>query len=226
VLDDTVGDLAHRAAQVHRGLLDPAERLGLGEPELLLEDPLGPVDGLAGGQLVAEVGQLRLQGVQLGEATDRDLDRRHQVRSGERLGQVGHRAGVARTLDELALGEGRQDHHRGDPGPGDPLRRRDPVQHGHLDVQDDQVGAVLLGQLDGPRAVGRLPHDVVPLLGEHLGEVHPDQSLVLGDHDPGTHGPAGGTQGFCIGHGRKASGGSGGSGGTGRRPRPVARTGR
>ena len=34
VRDDALGDLAHREPQVHRGLLDPAERLGLAEPQL------------------------------------------------------------------------------------------------------------------------------------------------------------------------------------------------
>ena len=58
MLDDALGDLAHRAAQVHRGLLDPAEGLRLGQAELLLEDRLGPVDGLARRELVAEVGDL------------------------------------------------------------------------------------------------------------------------------------------------------------------------
>ena len=48
----------------------------------------------------------------------------------------------------------------------------------------DQVGPVLLGQLDRRLAVAGLADDVVPLLGEHLGEVHPDQRLVLGDDDP------------------------------------------
>jgi hypothetical protein len=43
---------------------------------------------------------------------------------------------------------------------------------------------VLLGQLDGGLPVGRLTDDVVPLLGEHLGEVHADERLVLGDHHP------------------------------------------
>src|SRR4051812_3856295 len=105
VLHDALGDLAHRAAQVHRRLLDPAERLRLAQAQLALEDPLGPVDGLAGRELLAEVGDLALQGAQLGEPADRDLDRGHQVGTGERLDQVGHRPGVAGTVDQLALGE-------------------------------------------------------------------------------------------------------------------------
>ena len=66
---------------------------------------------------------------------------------------------------------------------GDPLGCGDAVEDGHLHVEDHQVGPVLLGQLDRPRTVRGLSDDVVPLLGEHLGEVHPDQRLVLGDHD-------------------------------------------
>ena len=61
VLDDALGDLAHREAQVHRGLLDPAERLGLGEVELLHQQALGPLDRLAGLQPLGEVGDLGLE---------------------------------------------------------------------------------------------------------------------------------------------------------------------
>ena len=61
VVDDALGDLAHRQPQVHRGLLDPAERVGLAEPQLLLQDALGPVDRLAGLQPLGEVGDLGLE---------------------------------------------------------------------------------------------------------------------------------------------------------------------
>ena len=44
-------------------------------------------------------------------------------------------------------------------------------------------GRSVLGQLDGPGTVAGLADDVVALLAEHLGEVHADQRLVLGDHD-------------------------------------------
>ena len=37
--------------------------------------------------------------------------------------------------------------------------------------------------VDGRLAVGHLGHHVVALLDEHLGEVEPDQRLVLGDED-------------------------------------------
>ena len=66
---------------------------------------------------------------------------------------------------------------------GDPLRRRDAVEHRHLHVEDDQVGTQLLGQVDGLLAVAGLADHLVALVGQHLGEVHADQRLVLGDHD-------------------------------------------
>jgi hypothetical protein len=147
---------------------------------------LGPVDRLARLESLLQVGDLGLEGGGLGEPAHRHLDGGCEVGLGEGLDQVGHRPGVARPLDQLALGEGRQHHHRCDPLAGDPLRRGDPVEHRHLDVEDDQVGTQLLGELDGLLAVTGLAHHVVPLVGQHLGEVHADQRLVLGDHD--THG--------------------------------------
>ncbi len=121
--------------------------------------------------------------LQLGEPAHRHLDGRHQVVLGERLDQVRHRAGVTRPLDQLALTEGGEDDDRRDALLGDALGRGDPVQPRHLHVEDDQVGPVLLGQCDGSLAVGGLPDDVVPLLAEHLREVHPDERLVLADDD-------------------------------------------
>ena len=118
----------------------------------------------------------------------RHLDRGHQVGLHERLHEVRHRPGVARPLDEVTLAERGQHHHRRDPLPRDPLRRRDAVEPGHLDVEDHQVGAQRLDQLDGPFSVAGLSDHVVPLLGEHLREVHPDQRLVLRDHDAGSGG--------------------------------------
>ena len=44
-------------------------------------------------------------------------------------------------------------------------------------------GRCSVDQLDRLLAVAGLADDVVALFGEHLGEVEPDQRLVLGDHD-------------------------------------------
>src|SRR6478672_12299443 len=58
--DDRVRHLAHTEPAVHRRLLDPAERVGLGELEPGHEDALGPVDRLARLQPLAQVGDLGL----------------------------------------------------------------------------------------------------------------------------------------------------------------------
>ena len=47
-----------------------------------------------------------------------------------------------------------------------------PSSTGIFTSRIDEVGPVLLGQLDGGLAVPGLADDVVPLLGQHLGEVH------------------------------------------------------
>ena len=58
---------------------------------------------------------------------------------------------------------------------------------------------MLLGELHRGGAVAGLADDLVALLGEHLGEVHPDQHLVLGDHDAAGRALRAG----LLGHGEK-----------------------
>src|SRR5262249_13743009 len=101
---DFLGDLAHGYPAVHRGLLNPAERLRLGQPAVGLEAALRPVEELANLQALAQRVHFGPERSHLLEAADRDLDRWHQVRLGERLHQVGHRARVAGPLDEFTLG--------------------------------------------------------------------------------------------------------------------------
>ena len=65
--DHTLGDISHRKSQIHRGLLDPPEGIGLAHAQRLLDDRLGPVDLLAGLEPLGEVGDLGLELPQLGE---------------------------------------------------------------------------------------------------------------------------------------------------------------
>ena len=67
---------------------------------------------------------------------------------------------------------------------GDLLGRGQAVEDRHLDVEDDQVGVQLPGQVDGLLPVADLGDDGVALLLEHLLEVEADQGLVLGDEHP------------------------------------------
>ncbi len=144
-----------------------------------------------------------LEHADLGVAADRHLDRRHQVPALEGLDEVGHRSRVTGPLDEVALREGGEDDDRRDPLAGDDLGGGDAVQDRHLHVEDDQVGAQVAGQLDRLLAVAGLADHVVALLAEHLGEVHPDECLVLGDHHAAYVGVSAGVCGLC--HGGKAS---------------------
>ena len=52
----------------------------------------------------------------------------------------------------------------------------EPVQPGHLDVQEDQVGGVLVDQRQGVDAVGRLGHD-----GDAAGLLQQVAQLVTGE---------------------------------------------
>ena len=58
----------------------------------------------------------------------------------------------------------------------------EPVEPGHLDVEDGEVGLELADQLDGLVAPAGLAHDLVALLLEGLLEVEADDGLVFGDH--------------------------------------------
>ena len=66
---------------------------------------------------------------------------------------------------------------------GDLGGRVDAVASGHLDVHDHQVGPQALGEFDGLLPVAGLAHDLVSLLAQHLGEIEPDERLVLGDEN-------------------------------------------
>ena len=69
---------------------------------------------------------------------------------------------------------------------------------------------MLRGQRDGLLAVAGLPHDVVALLAEHLGEVEPDQGLVLGHDDAGAgRGRGGGRRSVGCSRGGRADAGLG-----------------
>src|SRR6478609_2787242 len=103
--DDRVGHLAHTEPAVHGRLLDPPERVGLGQLEPRHEDALGPVDRLAGLEPLAEVGDLALERLELGPPRRGDVDRGCEVGLGERLDDVGHDTRVTRALDELLLAE-------------------------------------------------------------------------------------------------------------------------
>jgi hypothetical protein len=130
----------------------------------------------------------------------------HQVLLLERLDEVGHRPGLAGARHQVALAERGEDDDGRDPRGHDLLRRRDAVQHRHLDVEDDEVGAQLAGQPHRGLAVAGLAADREALLLEHLLEVEPDEGLVLGEQHPGAGG-AGPAAGRRPGPGRRPAGG-------------------
>ena len=158
-------------------------------PNAAISVPLARSTSLRVSSRSDEALHLDLERMQLGVPRQRDLDGRHQVALLERLHQVRHGAGRPGPLDQVALRERGQNHHRGDPLVGDLLGRRQAIHDRHFDVEDAQVGPQLLGQLHRRLAVTRLATDVVPLFDQHLAEVEPDQRLVLSDENPALRAP-------------------------------------
>ena len=104
----------------HRRALDEGERVVLGEAVLVHQQALGPVDQLAGLELLLEACWPGRAAARISlEAAERHLDRRQEVGALERLDEVGQRAGVAGLLDEVALAERGEDQHRGPALAGD-----------------------------------------------------------------------------------------------------------
>ncbi|CAM5499990.1 hypothetical protein SALBM311S_03435 [Streptomyces alboniger] len=86
-------------------------------------------------------------------------------------------------LHDLRFPAVRQHHHRGDPH--QVRERRDAVEPGHADVQEDDVGTVVPGRLAGLVAVGRLGDDRdVRAAGEQGGQAGSDHGVVVGHDDP------------------------------------------
>src|SRR5690348_10023595 len=76
----------------------------------------------------------------------------------------------------------------------DDSRRLDPVEHGHLEIHQDDVGLLASARLDGPGAVLDGGHHLeVRLCGDHTGEAVAHDAVVVGDqnadHPSGTSSP-------------------------------------
>ena len=156
-------------------------------PHSSISMPFARSIDLASLELLAERVDLAGEGAQFTEAAHRHLDRGDQVALLERLHQEGQRSGVAGLLDHLALAERREDQDAAQLLAGDDAGRLEAVHPGHLDVEDRQIGLRAADQLDGLVAATGLADDVVALFLEGLAQVHPDDGLVLGDHDSQRH---------------------------------------
>src|SRR5690625_3902154 len=192
-----VGDRTHRRSLVHGGLLYPPECLRLSHAVLGLQHTFGSFHHLAGLQPFGEVGHLTFQLGDLFVPRQRHLQGGHEVVLTERLDQICHGAGFACPFHEFPLGERGENEYGGDPRGDDLLRRRDTIQHRHLDVQDDQVRPQLIGQVDGSLTVAGLRDHLIALFSQHLHQIHPDQRLVFRDEYT-----TGGWRRGCLSHAR------------------------
>nr|VTO99647.1 hypothetical protein BIN_B_03110 [Mycobacterium riyadhense] len=139
----------------------------------------------------------------LAEPANRQFNRRDEIADGEGFDQVGHRPRITSAFNQITLTEGGQHDDRRDAFTGDLRRSVNPVATRHLDIHDHKIGLMTLGQFHGFLAIAGFPDDLVPLLSQHFGEVHPDERFVFSDENPARLsgiGVAGGTRhdGHCV----------------------------
>jgi hypothetical protein len=118
------------------------------------------------------------------------VDRGDELLGRSVLEQEAARASPQRLVDVLVEVECRQDQHRGrglSVGE-DPAGCLEPVQVGHLDVHQDDVGTAPARELDGVAPVDRLADDVeVGLQLEDGAKARADERLVVGDQHGDRH---------------------------------------
>ena len=153
-----VPDLLEGGAAAHHPVAVVEDEL---QAAVLLDEPLLP-ERVAGGDQDA----LALRGL-LDEVPGPELHR------------------LDRGLDRPVAG---QDHHRGRGVPLlEPLQDLEPVHLRHLDVEEDEVRRLLLGDLQPHRAARGEEHLVPLVLEDHL-EGGADRVVVVDDEHPGLHG--------------------------------------
>ena len=117
------------------------EGVALGQPVLVHQQALGPVDQLAGLELLLEALALVVQRLHLLEAAEATSRAGISSLLLERLHQVGERAGVAGLLDQVALAEGGEDSTAARRSPAISRAAVRPSRPGHLDVEDGESGS-------------------------------------------------------------------------------------
>ena len=102
------------------------------------------------------------------------------------LDQIARRADPQRGVEiGLLLGHGQHQHLGARQARADRSTRLDPGHDRHVEVEQDDVGAALLGERDRLAAVAREAHNLEPVVGaEQCGGALPHQPVVVGDEHP------------------------------------------
>ena len=112
------------------------------------------------------------------------MNRRQQVLLAEGLDEITEDAGLCGALDELVLAVRGQHHDRDRPLVQDPSSRLDPVELGHLHVEQGEIRPLRAGQGHGLLTVAGLRADLETGVLEQGPQVEPDDCLVFCDEDP------------------------------------------
>jgi len=79
------------------------------------------------------------------------------------------------------LGVRGQQHHRGDASNSQLLSGADPIELGHTNIHDDEIGTQSVSKLDRLTAVARLTDNVISEMRQHLAQIHTNERLIVCD---------------------------------------------
>src|SRR5204863_325173 len=114
-------------------------------------------------------------------STQEGLDPAHQLAQPERLGQVVVRAELeADHLVDLVVASGQDEDRRLRAGGAKPAKNLEPVNAGQADIEDDEVGRLVRGELE-PLLAALCDGDLVALLLERVLDSARHGELVLDD---------------------------------------------
>ena len=123
-------------------------------------------------------------------ASQQGLDPAHELAQRERLGDVVVGAELeAHDLVELVAAGGQEQDRRLGPDGAQPAEHLEAVDPGQADVEEDEVGRLVGGELE-PFLAGAGERDLIPLLLEGVLDPTRNGVLVFDDQDGGCHGAA------------------------------------
>ena len=156
------------------GGADPVGPLGLGQVLLGLADPPFLLHFLLGDLCLAAG---LAHPLALGQG---HLDGRQQGALGHRLDQIARDPGLAGPADEGLVVEGGEQHHAaGQILLQDGLGGGQPVENRHLHIHQHYVRPLGPAELHRVEPVPGLAHHLEIQLGEHIGQIHPGNGLIV-----------------------------------------------
>ena len=165
-------------------LLKSAVGIVLGDVCAFHEDAFGAFGEFAGFEVVGEFFFFSAEDFLFGEASDGDFDLGLQRFVMDGLEEVSEDSGGVGAVDEGFVAEGGDDNHGASPLLEEGDCKVDAIAIAEADVEQDEVGLVLLEEGDGFVFVGGVSDDGVSHFLELGAKSHTDEGFVLDDEHP------------------------------------------